>query len=183
MSLLVSNILSGLRYSTYFERVVGAFGSETLLNTVSYLAWHPMEALLILSAAIMAKFLFFTLIIKFASLFVTNKVYMSNAYHTMVWSFLPFGLLIPVGTILYRVMHIDGVGTAVWILLVVFVISCMYRLFKGIYVIFDIHPRYVYIYGIFVIVVLLGGIMYYFQSQNAALDYLYQTIQEFSSKS
>lgn len=183
ISLLVSNILSGLRYSTYFERVVGAFGSETLLNAVSYLAWHPMEALLILSAAVMAKFLFFTLIIKFASLFVTNKVYLSNAYHTMVWSFLPFGLLIPVGTILYRVMHINGIDTAVWILLGFFVVSCMYRLFKGIYVIFDIHPRYVYIYGIFVIVVLLGGIMYYFQSQNAALDYLFQTIQEFSSKS
>ncbi len=41
LALLLSNMLYYLRDNIFFERILLSFGSERILSTISYLAWHP----------------------------------------------------------------------------------------------------------------------------------------------
>src|SRR5690606_11355602 len=101
MGLIAANLLCFFRTSAEFEKILLSFGIPGIMNTASYLAWHPLASLLWLSVFFFAFLFVITILIKIASFFVRNIVYYSSIYFSVSWSFLPFVLLIPVGIILY----------------------------------------------------------------------------------
>ncbi len=177
--LLLINILFYLRLNVVFEKLLLAFGSPGLIDTVSYLAWHPLLSIFWLSIGFLVFIFLLTLIIKASSFFVRNRVYLSSVYFTVVWSFLPVILLIPVGIILYRVLNADVANTYIYIGLIFFAIWVFYRLIKGIYVIFDVNPSGVYFYGIILIVVVLSVIFFYYEVNSSLSDYLKFVFQQY----
>ena len=92
-----------------------------------------------------------SVLVKGGAFFVRNRVYYSSAYFTVIWSFLPLLLLIPLGIILYRVLSADIVNGYVYLALIIFSIWIFYRLMKGIYVIFDVNSGSVYFYSLLII--------------------------------
>jgi beta-galactosidase len=106
-ALLLSNLLFYFRQEIRFEKLLLAFGSRDLLNTVSYLAWNPGLSLLWLTLASLAAFILITILVKMASFFVRNRVFISGIYYVVVWAFLPLVLLVPVGIILFRILDAD----------------------------------------------------------------------------
>jgi len=179
MSLLLSSVLASLRDNIFFENVLLSLGSDTIMKFVSYLAWNPFQALLILTPVIFIKLLFLTILVKFASVFVQTKVDLSNSYFAAIWSFLPFVLTTPLAIILFKILGNPIVAPYVYLVLLLFVVWSLMRLIKGIYVIFDIRQGVVYFYSFVVLVVVLGLFLLYFHVTNAALDYLIYTISEF----
>ncbi len=178
--LLLSNLFYYFRDHVGFERVLLSFGSERLMKTVSYLSWNPFPSILWLSAATAVMLIVFIIIIQFSSFFVRNKVYLSSSFFTVVWSFLPLVLLIPVGIILYRILNAH-VGTLyIFIVLILFNIWIFYRLMKGIYVIFDVNAGSVYLYSILFILVIVSGIFIYYELNNSVFEYLQLTFNQYN---
>jgi hypothetical protein len=121
-----------------------------------------------------------TIVIKAASFFVRTKVYLSSVFFTVVWSLLPMVLLIPVGIILYRLLN-AGVGNLyIYLFLIVFYGWLLYRLFKGISVIFDVRPGTIYFYGLLSIFGLLLIFLIYFEVNNSAFEYLKLTLKQYN---
>jgi len=178
--LLISNLFYYFRENLFFERSILAFGSRELIKTVNYLAWHPIMSILWLSVASFAVLIVISIVVKAVSFFVRNRVYYSSAYFTVIWSFLPLVLLIPLGIILYRVLSSDVANFYVFIALIVFTCWVFYRLMKGIYVIFDVNPGSVYFYSLLIIAFVVCSVVFYYEMSNSVIEYLQITFKLFN---
>ena len=186
LAFIISAIVGSLTASLFFffkdeilfERVILSFGSENITRMMSYLSWHPAQAILILTITFFVKLLFISLLVKFFSFFLMNKIFLSNAYYTVVWSFLPFVLLIPVAIILYRLLAMGTLNIYLYLILLMFGILCVYRLIKGIYVIYDVSPGKVYFYFFVLLIGVSAIFLVSMQAYNATFDFLLFGIKE-----
>jgi beta-galactosidase len=179
-ALLTSNLFYYLKTNLLFEKILLSFGSQKLIFAVSYFAWNPVSALLWLSLIFIALIVISTLIVRSASMFVKTKVYLSGALFAIIWALLPLVLLIPVGIILYRLLMADVANIYVFIVLSVFTLWLVYRLMKGIYVIYDVSAGPVYFYSILLFLCVMGGFLLYFQVNNSVIQYLLLTLKQFN---
>lgn len=179
-ALLTSNLFFYLKTNLLFEKLLLSFGSQKLIFAVSYFAWNPVSSLLWLSLLFIALIVISTLIVRSASMFVKTKVYLSSALFAIIWAFLPLVLLIPVGIILYRLLTADIANLYVLIVLSVFTFWLIYRLMKGIYVIYDVSAGPVYFYSIMLFLLLFGGFLLYYQVNNSVFQYLMLTLKQFN---
>ena len=179
-ALILANILFYLKTSIFFERILISLGNYGLLQAVNYLAWHPLLSLLWITIAGIFLMLIFSILIKAVSLFARTRVYLASAYFTVIWSYLPFILLIPVGIILYRVLQSNVINPYVYLSLIIVLCLVLYRLIKGIYVIFDSRPATVYFYTTLSLLILIGGVLFYFEIESSAIQYLIFTLKQFN---
>lgn len=178
-ALILSNILFYLKTNIIFEKLLLSFGSSQLLKVVNYLCWNPFNAIVWISIFGILFILLLTLVIKIASFFIRTRVYLSSIYFAVVWSFLPIVFLIPLGIVLYRVLVADVVNLYIYLSLVVITLWVIHRLLKGIYVIFDVSPGNVYFYSTLFIMLLGGGILFYYEINNSAIQYIIFTLRQY----
>ncbi|GAB4297504.1 MAG: hypothetical protein Kow0098_21770 [Ignavibacteriaceae bacterium] len=171
-ALIVANVLFYLRNDLIFERYLLAFASPALMEIITYLSWNPLAAILWLSVFFILLILMLVLIVKAASFFIRTRVYLSSSYFTVIWSFLPLLLLIPVGIVLYRLLNLETGNLYIYIFLFLFGLLVLHRLLKGIYVIYDVSPGSVYFYGLLMLIIILGAVILYYEINNSVIDHL-----------
>ena len=91
-----------------------------------------------------------------------------------------FGLLIPFGIVLYRLLSANAGNIYVYIFLVLFVFWLLYRLLKGVSVIFDVNPGGIYFYGLVSIFALLVIYFLYYEVNNSVMQYLKFALKQFN---
>jgi beta-galactosidase len=180
IALIVSNVLFHLKTSLIFENLLLAFASPLIMKIANYLAWHPLMSLLWLTAFNIVLFVIISLAIKIASAFVKTRVFIVSVYFTFIWAMLPVVLLIPVGIILYRVLLAGTINLYIYIGLGVVQLWVIYRLMKGIHVLFDSKPGTVYFYSIIFILALIGSVLFYYELKHSTLEYLLFTLKQFN---
>lgn len=180
IALIVSNILFHLKTNFIFEQLLLSFASPTLMKTANYLAWHPLLSLLWLTAFNIVLFVIVALIIKIASIFIKTKVYIISVYFTFIWALLPAVLLIPVGIILYRILLAGTINVYVYLGLIIVQLWVLYRLMKGIYVLFDSKPSTVYFYSIVFILAVVGAFLFYFELKYSTIQYILFTFKQYN---
>jgi beta-galactosidase len=180
IALIISNILYHLKTSLVFENVLLAFASSMLMKTANYLAWNPVMSILWLTAFNIVLFVIIALIIKIASLFVRTRVYIVSVYFTFIWAMLPIVLLIPVGIILYRLLYSGSINTYVYLGLLIVKLWVLYRLVKGIYVLFDSKPATVYFYSIIFILAVTGLVLFYYELKYSTIQYILFALKQFN---
>ncbi len=177
VSLLSGNILASLlhyaRYSVFFEKTVIAFACKSVTSFVSFLAWSPLQSIIWLTVISLLMIFILSLLVKLGSLFVMNKVSVSNSFFTVVWSFIPFAVLTPVVIVLYRVLEMDYANIYIYGFIAFFYIWSLYRLLKGMYVIYDVSPGKVFFYGIVFIIVVSAAFLMYYQYNYFTLDHIH----------
>ncbi len=179
-SLIFANLFYYIKNNVLIEKIFLAFGSPGLISGISYLAWNPVKALIWLFVLAIIIMILLTIIITASSFFVRTKVYLSSVFFTVVWALLPVVLLIPVGIVLYRLLS-AGVGNIyVYIFLAAFVIWILYRLLKGISVIFDVNAGGVYFYGLMSILILKIIFLLYYEVNNSVFQYLKLALKQFN---
>ena len=178
-SLLLTNLLYFLKNNLLLEKFLLSFGSPTLLNIFSFLAWNPLQAFIYLFIFSVLLFPILTLIIKTASLFIKTKVMLSSIYYITIWAFLPLAILLPVELVLYRILEADVVNIYIYIFLCVSALWLFQRLIKGIFVIFDVRPATVYLYSFIFILVVGGGLLFYFQLTESLFNNIIMAIKQY----
>ncbi len=178
--LIVANLLFYFRTDIVVDKILLAFGNKDLMKIATFLSWHPVFSLLWLTISFIIILLLITAVIKSAAFFVRNRVFYSSVYFTVIWSFLPMLLLIPVGIILYRILNTDAANFYIYLGLVLFGLWAFHRLLKGIYVIFDVNPGSVYFYSIITVLLIFIIIMLYFQIKNSTIDYIRFTLKQYN---
>ncbi len=180
IALIISNMLYHLKTDLVFENLLLAFASPTLMRLANYLAWNPLMSLLWLTAFNIVLFVIIALVIKISSIFVRTKVFIISVYFTFIWAFLPVVLLIPVGIILYRVLLAGSINLYIYICLGVVQLWVLYRLIKGIHVLFDSKPSTVYFYSIIFILALFGSVLFYYELKHSTIQYLLFTLKQYN---
>lgn len=178
-ALILANILFFLKDSFIFEKFILSFGGIKIMSAFSYLAWHPTQSLLWLTVFMIALLLLTVIAIKLFSLPLRNRVMLSNIYYASVWSFLPIILLIPVGLVLYKLLRIEAVSFYMFLILAFFGLWIFYRLTKSIYVVLDISSGKAYFYFTAVLVIIILGILAYFQIAESSMFYIINSYKQY----
>jgi len=89
-------------------------------------------------------------------------------------------LLIPVGIVLYRVLLAGTINLYIYIGLGIVQLWVLYRLMKGIHVLFDSKPGTVYFYSIIFILMLIVSVLFYFELKDSTIEYLLFTLKQFN---
>ncbi|MFN3694363.1 MAG: hypothetical protein ACK4UV_05085, partial [Ignavibacterium sp.] len=179
-ALIAANILYYLKTSFFFEKFLLSFGSPAIMSAVSYLAWHPFNAIVWLFVITIMVLIILMILIKVAASFVKTKVYLSSTFFTVVWSLLPIVLLIPLGIVLYRLLNADIANLYIFISLIIIKLWLIYRLIKGIYVIYDVNPSTVYFYSILFILGMLTVITVYYEVNSSVVENILLTLKQFN---
>jgi hypothetical protein len=177
--LLLSNLLFYLKENVRFEKLLLSFGSSIFLQKVSYLAWNPLAAIWWLSLLTVLSLLIFIIIIKVASFFVKTRVALSSVFHTVIWSFLPLVVLVPLGIILYRLLSENAINIYLFIAMFAFTVWIFYRLMKGIYVIFDTNAANVYLYSFIILFIIAASFVFYFQISSSTFTYILHSLKDY----
>lgn len=179
-ALIIANVLYYLKTSFFFEKFLLSFGSPAIISAISYLAWHPFNAIIWLFVITIMILILLMLLIKAAAFFVKTKVYLSSTFFTVVWSFLPIVLLIPVGIVLYRLLNADVANLYIFISLLIIKLWLLYRLIKGIYVIYDVNPSAVYFYSVVFILAMITIVMVYYEVNSSVVENILLTLKQFN---
>ncbi len=179
-ALIIANILYYLKTSLFFEKFLLSFGSPAILSAVSYLAWHPFNAIIWLFVLTITVLIVLMLVIKAAAFFVKTKVYLSGTFFTVIWSFLPLVLLIPVGIVLYRLLNADVANLYIFTSLIIIKLWLLYRLIKGIYVIYDVNPPAVYFYSVVFILTMFTIVLLYYEVNSSVVENILLTLKQFN---
>ncbi|MCX6168781.1 MAG: hypothetical protein NTX65_05555 [Ignavibacteriales bacterium] len=180
-SLLITILLYYYRTNILLEKLVIAIGHHSLLKLISYLAWNLQSCFVFLFALFILKFVVIAAVIKFASFFIKTRVEFTSILYTVVWSFLPLILLLPVELILFKLLINGSYETVIFIFLILYFLWILQRIFKGIYVVFDVRPLMVYLYSLAVIVLFVGGILLKYQLTSSTYYYIVNSIKQYNS--
>ncbi|NOX17583.1 MAG: hypothetical protein GXO87_04785 [Chlorobi bacterium] len=178
-SLLVDILLFHWKNNLLMEKVVLSFNWAGLSKTVSFLAWHPLEAFFILFGVSVLLLFIHVAVIKFGSFFVKTRVIVSNVFYTVVWAFMPLTLLLPLELILHRLLEAQIANLYIFGFIALFLIWLLQRLLKGIYVIFDVRGIVVYTVSVLFFVFAVGGILVYFQLADSTLFYIINAFKQY----
>lgn len=178
-ALLFVNLLYFLKNSILFEKILLAFGMQSWIYIFSYLAWNPVTAFIYTFILSVILFLLLALTIKGASFFIKTKVLFTNIYYVVIWAFLPMTILLPVKLVLYRVLITESFNLYIYIFLLIYLVWITGRLLKGIYVIFDVSKGSVYFYSTLLILLIFGGILFYFQFSNSTIYYIVNAYKQY----
>lgn len=169
---ILASLLHHLRNSVFFEKVIIAFANENLSRYTSFLVWSPVEAIIWMTLLSLAVLLVLSFFVKIGSLFVMNKVSLTNSFFTVIWSFIPFAVLTPVVIILYRVLETGAADLYIYGAVIFFYLWSIYRLFKGVYVIYDVAPGKVFFIGTVFILLCFAVVMLYYQISYSTIDHI-----------
>lgn len=181
LSLLTTIILFYYRSNFLLENILISFASKRILSIVSFLAWHPKTAFLFFFLIVIIKIFLISVIVKFASFFIKTKIPFLNIYFTIVWSFLPITLMLPVELILFKLLTLNVANVFIISFLLIFIIWLFFRMLKGIYVIFDVPAVKVYFYSFLLLVIFIGGILLKYQLSHSIIFYLSNTFKQFNA--
>ena len=180
-SLLITILLFYFRSDILLEKIIISLDDHNLLKTVSYLAWNFQICFVVLFFIFILKFVFLAVGIKTASFFIKTRVEFSSIFYTVVWTFLPLTLLLPVELILFKLLLNGNFDTVILVFLVLFFLWILQRIFKGIYVVFDVRGLMVYLYGFALIIILVGGVMLKYQLTSSTFYFITNSIKQYNS--
>jgi hypothetical protein len=151
--------------------------SDEIKEWLVRLIWNPAEFILVMSGIILVKLVLAVFLVKIFSMFVRTHVYFYHAFSVVMWSLLPYIILIPISMILYRLMDSEVYILPLCIVMGVVTLWVIGRLFKGISIIYDVYPGKIYVGGILFLAlcaVVLYGYIDYTQSATMYLKFLLQ---------
>jgi len=178
-ALLVTILLYYFKNNILLEKFVLAFGSPKLSAVVSFLAWHPVKAFGYLFAVSIVLFILISFIVHLFSFFVRNRVLYASVYFTAIWAFLPLALLLPLEAALYKLLLTYDLNFIIYLFLGLFFVWNIQRFLKGIYVIFDVRPIFVYLFSFVFFIMVAISIVSYLQYSSVALDYIAIAIKQY----
>ncbi len=178
-ALFLTNLLFFLKNNILIEKSLIALGSPDYVEFVSSLAWNPTDAFIVFFIFSVLGFLLISVIFKFASFFIKNRVIFSSIYYVVIWAFLPLTILLPLELVLYRILMADVINWYLYTAIIIFNIWLVQRLLKGIYVIFDVRPFQVYFYGFIFTILVIGAIILYFQLSEYSLFYILNAVKQY----
>lgn len=160
-STVIASVLAHYRDSLLLDNLLSQLMPDRLKEAFVRMVWVPAEFIFVVALIILLKIVFISLLIKFFSYIVRTRVYFFHTFSITVWSMLPYIVLIPLSMILFRVLETPVYVAPAFVLIGLLVVWSLYRLFKGIAIIFDLIPLKVYFAGSAIIIVVVVFIYAY----------------------
>ncbi|MCX8057002.1 MAG: hypothetical protein N3F03_05255 [Ignavibacteria bacterium] len=153
------------------EQFVSLFNSNILFEFLSYVSWRPIESIIYFTLILIFWMILLMLLVKFFNVFVKNKIFMNHAFLIVVWSAIPFLILIPLGMVIFKVLSLEKYNWLIYSIVILFHIWVITRTLKGISIVFETKKFKVYLVSILLLIVVLASLIMYLQINFSSIDY------------
>lgn len=170
-SLTYSSLLYYWKDKIELEKFVSLFNSKLIFEFVSYVAWRPIEAIIYFTLILIVGIMLLTALIKFFNFFVKNKIFINHAFLIVVWSAIPFLILIPLGMVTFKVLPMEKYNLLIYSVVVFFHLWVLTRTLKGISIVFEAKKSKVYLISFLFVIILLASLILYLQINFSSIDY------------
>jgi hypothetical protein len=175
---LLSSLLTFYRDSVLLDNILSQVMSDAAKEWLVRLIRNPAECILIVTGVLLLKLILLSVLIRVLSMMVRTKVYFYHAFVITMWALLPYIMLIPIVMILYRLLDDPFYLYAVLGFAGVLSLWVLFRLLKGVSIIYDVHPLKIYAVGV-IVLLLSGSVLYgyvdYTRSASLYVRFLMRT--------
>jgi hypothetical protein len=172
-AVVLSSILLHFRESLFLDNLLSLLLiADWVKVIVVKLVWNPLQFILVGGVALFVGMLLFTVLVLFLRALLKTRVFTYHAYIVVVWSGAPLIVLIPVGMILFRILESSVYIVPALTLFVLLHFWVFLRFLKGLSIVFDARPVRVYVVGVAVALVVMGGLYVYYDLAASAPMYL-----------
>lgn len=158
VGLVISSFLFFVRVDSSVENVLHVLiWSDGMYEVLRFVAWQPSLAVLAWSIVALAVFGLCCLALRAAAAFVRGRISIQDTFTIVVWSSLPFLILLPIGIALHQALTANELS--VFVPLTVLAVSTwvVLRMLRATSVVFDARPLIVYTLGIGLIVAIAAA--------------------------
>lgn len=171
--LVLASILSFFKYQPQIDHLMSLFlPTDNLKNYICKLSWQPGWAILFFSMINLFVFFFIAVYFKIIALLTKKRCTIIQCLTITFWLGGNFIILIPIGMVLFRVLQYEKLIVPTFLLLILSYIWFLFRTIKGMRVLFIWTFGRTFIVLIITIFITVTGVLYYYQSQDALIDYL-----------
>lgn len=131
--------------------------SADLQDLLYRIVWMPEVNLALIATSCMLLQFFVAWIIRIFAFFLRAKVYFIDALTMVIWSAIPFLILLPFSIVLVRLLVITP-GALVFFMILFFAVLVWsaLRILRSASVVFDINPSKIYVTGVIIAIVMIG---------------------------
>jgi len=177
-ALIVTSICYHYRMDEAFDTTLSAIiTSDSIKGMLNRLIWQPGLGIVALTVFFMLLLLLVAAIIRACAVFVRGRIVFGDALVISVWSALPVLVLIVPAMILDRALEATGVSVITFSVMVAVLLWTLYRILRGVAVVYDVRPAKAYGYALGTIIALLLVIYVSSGEFNARLGYLSDGVQ------
>jgi len=170
---LLSSIMYHYRGDKFADYILTyLFVWDSLKMQFIYATWHPFAGIVMLAGMFFFFGMLLAFLIKTFALLVRARVSWFHVYSVSVWSAAPVIFLSPLVMSLFKIMQNPSYVLPSLVLILLFFFWTFLRVLKGISVIYDLVLVKTYIGGIFVCILLVGGLFFYYDSVYALSSYV-----------
>ncbi|MBI4548360.1 MAG: beta galactosidase jelly roll domain-containing protein [Ignavibacteriae bacterium] len=169
---ILSSIFTHYRDNLLLDNMLSQLMSDGLKESYIYLVWNPVDFILVISALIFVFLLVLSIVVRLFALMLKTRAYFYHAFSITMWSMLPCIVMIPVAMILYRLMEVEFYILPIFVFIAVISLWALFRLMKGISIIYDVFPLKVYMVGLIVITVCSMAIYGYLDMTRSTTTYV-----------
>lgn len=171
--LTLASILSFFKYQSHIDHLITILlQTSDLKNQFCHLCWN--SGLSVLFYTLFSLFLFFlmALYFKFIALVTRKRCSILQSLTIPFWFGGNFIVLIPLGMVLFRLFQYEKIIIPTFLFLLIIKVWFLFRIVKGMRVMFiwSIHRAFIVV--IVTIFLVIAGILYYYQTHYALIDYL-----------
>ena len=177
-AILFSILLFYFKDNIFIEKLIISSGLGSLTNSILSLSWNPLSSFIALFILALFKIGIVIIIIKGFSLLVKTKVGIQKVFYVVSWSLLPLTLLLPLELILYKLLESGLANSALFIIIGLWFIWVLFRIIKGVYIIFDTSALRVYSYSFATILGLIVISVLYLHFSNQSVYYIINVIKQ-----
>ncbi len=172
LAIVASSMLYHFRTNWVLDNLLSyILPSEYLKERLIHLIWTPLKFIPAVTVVFfLGLFLVCGLVMLLSPVFKA-RIYLYHAYAITMWSTVPLLLLVPAGMILYRVMESSIYVLPSLIFVALLLLWVLFRLLKGISIIFDVYIVKMYVLGVLSIVCVAAIVYFYFDYTQAASTY------------
>jgi beta-galactosidase len=172
LGLVISSLFYFLRFSYLLDYVLAHLMlSDSLKEFVNTIVWIPWASFAVATGVFLLVIGILTVIIRICSLVVKSRIFMGDAFVITAWAFLPIIFLLVITAGLYRLLTTNTYTTISLLLILYILLWCLYRMFRGIAVIYDVRSLNVYIIGVLVLAMVLAGVIFYYDTTRSTIAF------------
>jgi hypothetical protein len=170
---LLSSVMYHYRGDKFADYIITyLFVWDPLKVQFIYATWHPFVGIVVLTGLFFVFGMLLAFLIIVIAWLVRARVSWFHVYSISVWSAAPVIFLSPLAMSLFKIMENPPYVLPSLMLMLLFFFWTFLRVLKGISVIYDLNLMKTYVGGIFVCILLLGGLFFYYDSVYALSSYV-----------
>jgi len=177
-AILFSILLFYFKDNIFVEKLIISSGLGSLTNTILSLSWNPLSSFIALFTLALIKTGIIIIIIKGFSFLVKTKVGIQKIFYVVSWSLLPLTLLLPLELVLYKLLETGLANSFIFIIIGLWFIWVLFRIIKGVYIIFDTSALRVYSYSFATILGIIVISVIYLHFSNQSVYYIMNVIKQ-----